>query len=501
MCCLESEGASSAVMDDVVDLALSDDDADVGHPVVQEVDLSDDILVISSPSATATAVGGTGAGAGAPGAPAAHQAGRSATRNSGGAGSASAAAAAAGSGVINCGGASPSPNMMTNPNPPKRHKRAKRSSSGVSNTPSGAATAAAADSAVLIDDEGDGDGDGKSGAMNTCAVCANSEGRKLFTLELCGHALCPACVITKISAPVSPVCPSCGAAVSVRDLALIVEESAWGELQKKRIAAFRARASKGCRCPTCEAWVEPSSSSSEHSTTARGGGGGTARQRAERLLSSPPLVCLQGHYLCQFCGLALKKGAPACACGGAKLLAFSGLLSLLEELVANPASVELCGPVGPLPKLGGGGGGRGRGGGGGGGKRGRGRGSYAYMGGRGGGYMSGFGYGGYAGGGEGKSGISSKWSKGTGYGGGGDAAAAASSQSMAAEAEERADAAMVVVFVALTKCLPARGDSPEHLPELLALVRESSLLQLVCAYLRNDSLMDIAKRREIYQVS
>ncbi|CAN0439798.1 unnamed protein product, partial [Hapterophycus canaliculatus] len=57
---------------------------------------------------------------------------------------------------------------------------------------------------------------------------------------------------------------------------------------------------------------------------------------------------------------------------------------------------------------------------------------------------------------------------------------------------------MVVVFEALAKCLPARGDFPEHLPELLALVRESPLLQLVCSYLRNDSLMDIAKRRDLY---
>lgn len=501
-------------MADVVDLALSDDDEDVGHPVVQEIDLSDDLLIASSPNTTAAAVvGGTGAGAVAPGAPAA-QASRSARMNSfgGGAGIA-AAAAAAGFGAIGCAGASSS--SKTNPPTPKRNKRVWGSTK---NSPGGVA-AAAADNAVLIDDDGDLDANGDS--TSTCVMCTNEENRPLFTLERCEHALCPACVMTKISAPVTPVCPSCGEAVSVRDLALILEENAWCELQTKRVAAFRERASKGCRCPSCETWVEPPSSSSSEQPRGAGGivevgaggrssggrGGGTARQRAESLLSSPPLVCLQGHYLCQFCGVKLKPRAPGCACGCAKLLAFSGLLSLLEELAANPASVELCGPVGPLPKLGGG---RGRGGG----KRGRGRGSYSFMAGRGGGGggrggaswealfsgASGFGYGGYGGGGA-KSSISSKWSKGTGYGGSGDAAAAASAQAMAAEAESRADRAMVVVFDALAKCLPARGDSPEHLPELLALVRESSLLQLVCAYLRNDSLMDIAKRRELYQVS
>lgn len=354
--------------------------------------------------------------------------------------------------------------------------------------------------AVLDVDDGPDD-NGGGGAKNTCAAC-EKEARSPFTLERCGHALCPACVMT-ISTP-TPMCPAvaCNEFVSVRDLALILTESKWAELQAKRLEAFRDRAEKGSRCPTCKAWVEVPRPFE-----------GTASQRAKRLLSSPPLVCLQGHCLCQFCGAKLKKQAPPCGCGGAKLLAFRGLLSLLEELVAEPASVALCGPVGKLPKAvtaaaargGSARGGRG-------GARGRGRGAYAYMGGRGGGgrgggmweaVVNGFseyaGYGGYGGGGAEK--ISSKWSKGTGYGGSGDAAAAAEAQAIAAEAEGRADKAVVVVFNALAACLPKRGDLPDHLPELLALVRESSLLQLVCAYLRNDSLMDIAKRRGLYEVS
>ncbi|CAN0074667.1 unnamed protein product, partial [Laminaria digitata] len=82
---------------------------------------------------------------------------------------------------------------------------------------------------------------------------------------------------------------------------------------------------------------------------------------------------------------------------------------------------------------------------------------------------------------------------------GGDTAAGAAAQAAAADAEERSDRAMVCVLDALASCLPSRGDCPDHVPALAALVRESSLLQVVCAYLRNDSLMDIAKRREVYQ--
>lgn len=443
-------------MSDVVDLADSDDDVHVAVQAPAEVDLGDDLMITAAP---------------------AQSGGRSARRKSGGTGG-----GGAGSGSIVGRG-------VASRNSPNRNKRAKRDGSS-----GGAAQGGGAVVAVLdVDDDDDGPGGG--GAKNTCAACER-EVRSPFTLERCGHALCPACVM-RISTP-TPMCPHrCNESVSVRDLALILMESKWTELQEKRLEVFRARAKKGCRCPTCEAWVEVGSP-----------GQGTASQRSKRLLSSPPLVCNQGHCLCQFCGVKLKKQAPPCGCGGAKLLAFSGLLSLLEELLAEPASVALCGPVGKLPKAvtaap------SGRGG------RGGGRGAHAYMGGRGGGYaggrggaaweaamMNGFGgHGGYGGHGGAEKKISSKWSKGTGYGGSGDAAAAAEAQAVAAEAEGRADKAMAVVFDALAACLPARGDLPDHLPELLALVRESSLLQLVCAYLRNDSLMDIAKRKGLYQVS
>eukprot|EP00903_Cladosiphon_okamuranus_P008073 g7787.t1 len=463
-------------MADVVDLADSDDDVQAQAKVHEEVDLGGDDLVMV---------------AAAPAQPG----GRATRRKSGGAGG------GAGSGAVCHGAASK--------NSPNRNKRAKRdvgsAASGAAGGPSGGGGAVVA--VLDVDDDGPGDGGGGgNGAKTTCAACWK-EVRSPFTLERCGHALCPSCVMT-ISTP-TQTCPAaaCSEFVSVRDLALILTESKWAELQEKRLEDFRALAEKkGSRCPTCKAWVEIPRPV-----------GGTASQRAKRLLACPPLVCLQGHSMCQSCGTTLKKQAPPCDCGGARLLAFRGLLSLLEELVAEPASVALCGPVGKLPKAvtaaaaapaarGGRGGGRGRG---------RGGGAYAYTGGRGGGgrgggmwktvvnglsgYGGGHGYGGGGGGGGEAEKISSKWSKGTGYGGSGDAAAAAETQAVAAEAEARSDKAMVVVFDALAACLPKRGDLPDHLPELLALVRESSLLQLVCSYLRNDSLMDIAKRRGLYQ--
>ncbi|CAN0307607.1 unnamed protein product [Ectocarpus fasciculatus] len=453
-------------MADVVDLVLSDEDDDGGttsggleqkQAQVDEVDLSSELLVVKSPTAASSR-------------PAAG--GRAARRKSGG-------AASPGVGSGSRGYASRS-------SPSKRN-------SSKSAVAAAAAAAAAQNAVLLIDDDGD------VTAQNACSSCSK-EVRNPFVLERCGHTLCPGCLLTRVSASECPV-EGCGEPVSVRDLALILDENAWVDLQVKRVAAFRARARKGSRCPKCQSWVEAGSSTSSSSPSQRKqqqgdvmevvgkGGEGTAKERVKVLLSGQPLVCNQGHLLCRFCGAELSKKAPRCAaCGDAKLLPVSGLLSLLQELVANPASVELCGPVGPLPKTfaaaaaGRGRGGKGRGG----------RGGYVYMGGR-------YGYNGGGGGGGGAPKISSKWSKGTGYGGSGDAAAAASTQAVAAEAEGRADKAMVVVFDALTGCLPARGDSPEHLPELLALVRESSLLQTVCAYLRNDSLMDIAKRRKLYQ--
>lgn len=387
---------------------------------------------------------------------------------------------------------------------------------------------------------------GGSGARE-CASCTNQDVplRHTFSLERCRHRLCPACMVANVSgvrcssSPADPVCPLIGCAmpVSVRDLALVLDEQAWCALQARKLAAFRGRAQQGVRCPGCAAWVEACSTEENvvvggdrrgggRSGACRGaggkaaaaggnsseGGGGTARQRADRLLSTPLLVCKTCRTrACQFCGARANKQSPPCACGGATLWSASGLLALLEELVENPADVTLTGPVGPLKKSSAArkpaatGNGRGRG------SSSGGRGAYTFSGrgrGRGkGGWGAYLGPGGlleygdaWGAWGAGNNGISSKWSKGTGYGGSGDSAAAAAAQAVAAEAESRADRAMGVVFDALASRLPSRGEYPEHVPELVALVRESSLLQVVCAYLRNDSLMDIAKRLELYQV-
>lgn len=178
-------------------------------------------------------------------------------------------------------------------------------------------------------------------------------------------------------------------------------------------------------------------------------------------------------------------------CGISILWSVSGLLDLMQELLDNPGDERLTGPTGQLKSGAGdtdvGGRGKGRG------RRGRGRK-------RGGGgwkaYPAGMGmFGGSP------KGISSKWVKGTGYGGGGNEMASTHAQAVAHEAEERADRAMAAILDGLTSCLPRPKDFPEHLPALVALVRESSLLQTVCAYLRNDSLMDIAQRSDLYFVS
>ena len=300
------------------------------------------------------------------------------------------------------------------------------------------------------------------------------------------------------------------------------------------MAAFRIRAWEGSRCPGCSAWVKPGPPGQDAAVTVAGlprgrrargagvgaagrtGGGGsgggsddvdgaTARRRAADLLSIPPLVCKTcSTKSCRFCGVRVQKrqdpasASGGCGCGGAKLWSVSGLLGLLGELDAKPPNTALlessklpakniAAAVAKGSGRGGCGGRRGRG-------RGRGGGrSFGY-----GGYGYGYGWGG--GGGGGRHGISSKWSKGTGYGGSGDSAAAVAAQALAADVEERGDRAMVCVLDALALCLPSRGDCQDHVPALAALVRESSLLQVVCAYLRNDSLMDIAKRRELYQV-
>lgn len=365
-----------------------------------------------------------------------------------------------------------------------------------------------------------------------CASCSSQDvpRRHAFNLEHCGHSLCPACMALKVTEAETdaPACPvlGCSAAVSVRDLALVLPEQAWDALQTRRLAAFRCRSRMGnIPCCGCSVRVESATRVTEGVVVvggrwgaARGRtGGGTVRQRAQGLLGMTPLVC-EGcrNRRCWFCGARATarsmagSARSACGCGGRKLWSAAGLLELLEELVANPADVTLSGPVGPLvPPAGAAGvggryGSKGRGhyfhsGAGRGGSsrgRGRGRGGWAAY------FLDvGMGFGMTNQGGRGGSkGISSKWSKGTGFGGGGDEGAAAYAQAVAQETEGRADRAMAVVFDALAACLPARGQYPEHMPEMVALVRESSLLQVVCAYLRNDSLMDIAKRREIYQV-
>lgn len=372
-----------------------------------------------------------------------------------------------------------------------------------------------------------------------CASCSSQDvpRRHIFSLEHCGHSLCATCMASKVTEAETdaPACPviGCSAVVSVRDLALVLQEQAWDALQTRRLAAFRERSRMGCiSCRGCSAWVEtPSSKVAEDDVVVvvdRGGvgrgrtaggrnaggrsaavAGGTARQRARGLLDVSPLLLCKGcrTRTCRFClaggSTTTSVAGSACACGGGKLWSAAGLLELLEELVANPADVTLTGPVKPLVTRAGAAAGHG--------SKGRGRSPYPNAGpygtgrGRGRGksgwalVAAGYG-GGYHGGRGGNKGISSKWSKGTGYGGAGDEAAVAQAQAVAQEAEGRADRAMAVVFDALAACLPARGEYPEHLPEMVALVRESSLLQVVCAYLRNDSLMDIAKRKELYQV-
>ena len=362
-------------------------------------------------------------------------------------------------------------------------------------------------------DDGGGGNSDENAILSRCPSCSaeNISRDQMFTLERCDHGICPACMVANVTSPSSScdlICPvpGCGTQVVVRDLALVLQEDAWGALQARRLTAFRGRVDRGVLCPGCSVWVEASSDRGGRATRGAGrgnsssGGRGTARERTNGLLSTPQLVCRNcSTGACRFCGSKVKRhqAYKSCGCGGAMLWSASGLLDLLEELVENPTDVTLTGPPVADQNIntrgsntsgrGSGRGGspsRGRG-------RSKGRGKWAA-------HLS-FAFGAYGSGGGG-SGISSKWSKGTGYGGAGDTAAVAAGKAAAAEAEKRADRAMVVVFDALTSCLPPRGEYPEHVPELLALVRESSLLQLVCAYLRNDSLMDIAKRRELYQV-
>lgn len=395
----------------------------------------------------------------------------------------------------------------------------------------------------------------RRGRLSRCESCFKDDVPRMetFCLETCGHRLCPACVAAHVcvhpssssppsfSSPIegsaggrtgsatssrssggahdsqtAPLCPvaDCTTTVSVRDLALVLQEEGWSHLQATCLASFRARSHRGIRCPGCSGWVEPSSAADAGSSVVvvqgRGGGNssrsgrrasngkiavttqGTARRRAEDLLSAPAVVCgTCGIRMCRFCGSRLRtpNTAHSPPCGYSKLRSASGLLTLVEELLANPADVTLTGPAGPI-KPSPAGSVRGRG--------------WEY--GRGRGRLQGRGRGGYAlgvgaGYGPAAKGISSKWSKGTGYGGAGNEAASMRAQALAQEAEGRADRAMVAVLDAFTSCLPADSEFPSYLPELVGLIKESSLLQAVCAYLRNDSLMDIAQRSDLYEVN
>lgn len=338
---------------------------------------------------------------------------------------------------------------------------------------------------------------GKGLKLSKCPSCSanNIPHGQMFILERCGHGVCPACMVANVTSSSNPVCPvpGCGAPVVVRDLALVLHEDAWEALQARRLAAYRMRVYKGVNCPGCSVWFEASSAvhdpavimgrAGQSGSTAGVGcrsGVGTVQERLNRLMLTPQLLCKTcSTCACQFCGSKVKRHQTIklCGCGDSKLWSASGLLEFLDEIVENPTDVALTDPVENTKTVNGArGSDRGR-------SSGRGR----------------------SGRGKGKSikgphGISSKWSKGTGYGGAGDKAAADAAKAAAAEAESRADRAMAVVIDALISCLPTIGEYPEHIPELLAMVRESSLLQVVCAYLRNDSLMDIAKRRELYQV-
>lgn len=384
----------------------------------------------------------------------------------------------------------------------------------------------------------------------TCCLREDVPRRETFCLEACGHPLCPTCVASKIcNAVPRPRLPTaaestaldtqslvycpvshCNSRVSVRDLALLLPRDAWGALQAKRLLSFRERAEKGVRCPGCSGWVEASSlNTAAGSGAPKPGGGGVnsggrnkhcpVKEKVATLLSVPAITCrICSTTVCRFCGARVggrnnkstasagvgSHSAHGPSCTDWKLWAVGGLLDLLEQLITNPADVALTGPAAPIKMAAetcGRGRGRGRGyvvGRGSGGGRGRGRGSRG--GGRGGGAWGNWSS--YVWGGGGGRGISPKWSKGTGYGGAGDEVASSQAAAIAQEAEGRADRAMVVVMDAFTSCLPESADEfPEYLAELVALVRGSSLLQVVCDYLRNDSLMDIAQRSDLYLVS
>ncbi|CAM9922062.1 unnamed protein product, partial [Discosporangium mesarthrocarpum] len=325
--------------------------------------------------------------------------------------------------------------------------------------------------------------------MVECGVCnTQAEAHTFFCLDACGHKLCPTCVATHIcnGSSVDPVCPmtGCSSSVSVRNLALLLQEDAWESLQARRLEAFRGTLKKGVRCSCCKGWIDVGS--------AKGGpndvevevierapmtiSAPVAKKKCRDLLVVPKVNCPACKaVVCRMCGHSYRHHA----CGATKLYSLDGLLSFLEELAGSHPNAHSTGQANSSPLKGQSGRGRRRGRGQG---RGRGR-EHGHP-----SYRSNF------------NGISPKWSKGTGYGGGADKAVVAAGVQKANQAEAREDTAVEATLKAVGSCLPGPSEMPAEMPELIRMLRESVLLQSLCSYLRNDSLMDIAKRKGLYVI-
>ncbi|CAM9860589.1 unnamed protein product [Chrysoparadoxa australica] len=90
--------------------------------------------------------------------------------------------------------------------------------------------------------------------------------------------------------------------------------------------------------------------------------------------------------------------------------------------------------------------------------------------------------------------------KGTGYGGAVNEGAAKAGRAKALQLEGKADADVAAVLLGVLQCLPTQGSLPAHLPEMMACIRQSPLPQLIARYLRNDALIDLARRSGLYNI-
>ncbi|CAM9679659.1 unnamed protein product, partial [Choristocarpus tenellus] len=219
--------------------------------------------------------------------------------------------------------------------------------------------------------------------MVECTSCLE-EGKhnQMFRLDACGHEVCPKCVAKHLchnTSPTTLVCPvpTCTALVSVRDLALVLQEDAWDKLQSQRLEAFRRILQEGVRCSACSGWVEASGESVMEMDVAVMEGGQSrvdnmeqVVEKCQNLLAGPTLSCQACNMIiCRMCG----EKAQEHTCGATKLLSLGRLLTMLSYLIEArptqtvPAAVPAKGMDSPRGR--GRGGARGRGWG-----RGRGRG-------------------------------------------------------------------------------------------------------------------------------